>query len=242
MYTVNGVIIPLIYLGVITCSSRRGWYSLLDRLLEIILGDYLQEIIRGDRSPFSSIFTIRDINRDSSSRSSSQVKLSVMSNPYHHSSKNTDCSNDTTTKSTSSTSISSPPSSSSSSKYDFEISDLVPGLCVDITILLTFGLASPLLAIPISFSMIINTLLLRLALGRYMVIVSNAIGKAACCKKLEDAFQDAWKGLSGINSIIIIIININNNNIIITVILVMITRFMGNYECIRWSVLVTVYK
>jgi hypothetical protein len=136
-----------------------------------------------------------------------------MSSPFHHSSKNDGSSNETATNSTSSTNISSP--SSSSSKYDFEISDLVPALCVDITILLTFGLASPLLAIPISFSMIINTLLLRLALGRYIIIVSSAIGKAACYKKLEDAFQDAWKGLPGINSIIIIIIIIVNIKIII---------------------------
>ena len=240
MYTTNGIIIPLIYLGLTTTySSRRGSYPLLDYLVEFILGD---------KSPFSSIFTVPDNNRESSSRSSFQVEMSSMSSPAHHSSKNDGCSNETATNNTSNTNILSP--SSSSSKYDFEVSDLVPALCVDITILLTFGLASPLLAIPISFSMIINTLLLRLALGRYIIIVSSAIGKAACYKKLEDAFQDAWKGLPGIINIIIIIVIIVNIKIIITIInviiiitiLIMITRFMGSYECIRWSVLVTVYQ
>jgi len=250
LYMINGIIMPLGCFMMIIYLSSTSSYPLVDALLEYSS--------TGDRSPFGSIFTISNSVQESPSSSSSlQVDMPVMSKPDHHNSS----SNSTTTKDTSDTRVSSSASvsvsvssssasSSASNKYDIEVSDLMPGICVDITLLLTFGLASPLLAIPISFSIIINTLLLRLALGRYIVIVSSAIGQAACYQKLENAFQDAWKGLSGTTVTIVIVINVIviiitiitiTNVIIITIILIIITtRFLGNHECIRWSVLVTV--
>ena len=207
LYMINGIIMPLGCFMMIIYSSSTSSYPLVDALLEYSS--------TGDRSPFGSIFTISNSVQESPSSSSSlQVDMPVMSKPDHHDGS----SSSTTTKDTSDTrvsssasvsvSVSSSASSSASNKYDIEVSDLMPGICVDITLLLTFGLASPLLAIPISFSIIINTLLLRLALGRYIVIVSSAIGQAACYQKLENAFSGIWKDLSGILIIIIIIISL----------------------------------
>ena len=79
--------------------------------------------------------------------------------------------------------------------YDINVTRLVPNLCVDITLLLTFGLASPLLAVVISYSIIINTLLWYLALGRYITIVSKARSSSACYDHLERAFVDTWRCL-----------------------------------------------
>ena len=133
-------------------------------------------LIIGDRSPFSSIFTVTK----NKGRSSSQVEMAVV-----HSGDN-----NIKTSKTSKALL-------QTKDYDIEVLDLMPCVCVDITVLLTFGLAFPLLAIPIMVGMFINTLLLRLAIGRYIVIVSSVIGKAACHQKLENDFQDAWKGLLG---------------------------------------------
>jgi hypothetical protein len=71
----------------------------------------------------------------------------------------------------------------------------MPDLCVDITLLLTFGLASPLFAVIVACSIIINTLLWRLAVGRYITIVSKATCSRACYEKLERAFEDEWRCL-----------------------------------------------
>jgi len=86
----------------------------------------------------------------------------------------------------------------SAAKYtveDIEVVRMMPNLCVDITLLLTFGLASPVLAVMISCSIIVNTMLWRLALGRYMIIVTKTIGSHACFDKLERAFVDEWRCL-----------------------------------------------
>ena len=208
LYTISGIIMPLIHFTMMSIYSPRLNSTLL-------LG--------------RSIFVVPD----SSKSTQSQVEMSGPSSPVHSgSSSKRVISTSTSTNDNKVSSL-----LSKSDDYDIDVSDMIPSICVDITLLLTFGLASPLLAIPISFSIIINILLLRLALGRYIVIVSSAIGQAACYQKLESAFQDAWKGLPGISVIIIITITI----IIIIIIIITITiRFMGNHECIRWSVLVTV--
>ena len=207
LYTINGIVMPLIHF--IIMSIYSSWPN-----STLLVGQ--------------SVFAVPDIN-DSSMSSQSQVEMSVMSNLVH------DHSDSGSTSKSESVTVNSPRVTlSKSDDFTIDISDMIPSTCVDITLLLTFGLASPLLAIPISFSIIINTLLLRLALGRYIVVVSSATGQAACYQKLESAFQDAWKGLSGTTVIITITIIA-----IITIITVTI-RFMGNHECIRRSVLVTV--
>ena len=206
LYTISGIVMPLIHFIMMSMNSSQFTSSLL-------LGH--------------SVFAVPDIN-DSSMSTKPQVEMSVMSSPVHSGSGDTSKSDSDTTVDSNRASL------SKSSDFTIDMSDIIPSICVDITLLLTFGLASPLLAIPISFSIIINTLLLRLALGRYIVVVSSATGQAACYQKLESAFQDAWKGLSGTTVIITITIIT-----IITIITVTI-RFMGNHECIRWSVLVIV--
>jgi len=236
LYMINGIIMPLGCFMMIIYSSSTSSYPLVDALLEYSS--------TGDRSPFGSIFTISNSVQESPSSSSSLQ-------PDHHDGS----SSSTTTKDTSDTrvsssasvsvSVSSSASSSASNKYDVDVSDLMPGICVDITLLLTFGLASPLLAIPISFSIIINTLLLRLALGRYIVIVSSAIGQAACYQKLENAFSGIWKDLSGILIIliitIIIIITSSSSSLSSSYYYYYYNgRLVGNYECIHRYILVTV--
>ena len=88
------------------------------------------------------------------------------------------------------------PSSIHSNPYSIVAFGIMSTMCLDITLLLTFGLASPLLAVLIAWSMVINTLLFRLAVGRYIFIVSKAIGVSLCYSNLEDAFRDEWKCLS----------------------------------------------
>ena len=67
----------------------------------------------------------------------------------------------------------------------------MPSLCVDITYLLTFGLASPLLAIVISFSIVMKTIIWRLSVGRYCF--SAPVDYKYI---LETAFRDKWQCLS----------------------------------------------
>ena len=81
-------------------------------------------------------------------------------------------------------------------QFEIDVSDIIPNLCVDITMMLTFGLASPLLSIIITINIIINVLLFRLALGRYIGIVSKTIGNGACNRLLESTFGDQWRCLS----------------------------------------------
>jgi len=98
-------------------------------------------------------------------------------------------------QSSSSNSVRDPASTTVSSDYEISVEDLMPSLCVDITMLLTFGLASPLFAVIVSFSIVTNTLLWRLALGRYITIVSKATSSHVCYKKLERAFENEWRCL-----------------------------------------------
>ena len=81
-------------------------------------------------------------------------------------------------------------------EYLIDVSNLMPNLCVDVIIFLTFGLASPLLAILITLRIFINTILWRIALGRYVSIVSKKFSLNACYEKLEYAFNDEWRCLA----------------------------------------------
>ena len=85
---------------------------------------------------------------------------------------------------------------SKENEYLIDVSNLMPNLCVDVIMLLTFGLASPLLAVLIAVRIIINTFLWRLALGRYVHIVTKKFSLNACYQKLEHAFTDEWRCLS----------------------------------------------
>lgn len=83
------------------------------------------------------------------------------------------------------------------SEYCTDMSSLMPSICFNITIILTFGLASPLLAAVISISTVVQLLLLRLALGRYIKVISSRVGATTCYKLLESAFSECLNCLSG---------------------------------------------
>jgi hypothetical protein len=80
-------------------------------------------------------------------------------------------------------------------KYAMDVEDLIPSICYDITVFLTFGLASPLLAVIITCSTISKVFVWRLAIGRYISVVSKAIGEAGCYEQLEAAFECSWECL-----------------------------------------------
>ena len=242
LYAINGIIVPLVHLVITIYSSRTGSYPKVDLLVELLFGE---------QSPFSSIFTISS-SKDVTNRPQSEVELDAVGTNTHYHNGN-EVSSSSSSNSTNVISANVILKSSKGEEYGINISDRIPSTCVDITFLLTFGIACPLLAIPISFSIIINYLMLRLALGRYILIVSSAIGQTACYQKLESAFEDEWKGLSGINIIIviivitifitittitvIIIITLITTIIITTIIITIIIRFMVGHECIRRFVL-----
>ena len=96
----------------------------------------------------------------------------------------------------SSSNISSRSSTSDFNKFKIDVSEHIPSLCLDITLLLTFGLASPLLAILISFSIFISTLKMRIGIGRYIYIVEKELGPSPCYLHLESAFNGTWQTLS----------------------------------------------
>ena len=80
-------------------------------------------------------------------------------------------------------------------RYEMDLKDLMPSICYDITVFLTFGLASPLLAVIITCSTISKVFVWRLAIGRYISVVSKAIGEAGCYEQLEAAFECSWECL-----------------------------------------------
>ena len=70
-------------------------------------------------------------------------------------------------------------------------------VCIDITLLLTFGIASPILGLFITFSIVFNTMITRLAIGRFLSI-SKTKGDDIFeinCKRLEDLLRDEWRCL-----------------------------------------------
>jgi len=84
----------------------------------------------------------------------------------------------------------------SGDKYDLYAMEWMPHVCFDLVVLLTFGLASPLLAALVSFSMIANTLVLRVAIGRYIHITEKKIGIFSVYKYLEAALDGELRYLS----------------------------------------------
>ena len=127
-----------------------------------------------------------DINRSSSAKEIQMPKKLSLNTQQESSVK---ISNSSTTSSYSS-------STSDSDKFKFDVSGYMPSFCVDITLLLTFGLASPLLANLISFSIFILTLKMRIGIGRYILIVEKELGATACSQHLESAFNSTWQTLS----------------------------------------------
>lgn len=81
-------------------------------------------------------------------------------------------------------------------KYEFTATEWMPNICFDVIIMLTFGLASPLLAILVTFCILVRTILLRIAIGRYIHITSAKVGIPSVYQSVETALTDQWKCLS----------------------------------------------
>lgn len=142
LYTLNGIVYPLIKLGLITISrNMKNIKKMLQRFGVINYGIF---------------YAVEDEIGDDTITSSSLTTTAL---------------------------------------YALETLDTMPTLCFDLSMLLTFGLSSPLLAVVISWSMVFNTLILRLAIGRYMCLTNNIMGQSSCYYLLERAFGDEWKCL-----------------------------------------------
>lgn len=73
--------------------------------------------------------------------------------------------------------------------FRFSALRVLPNFIVDITILLTFGLASPLLSILILFNILSTVFLWRIAMGRYFLIVNKFNSQTKYMKRLESIFS-----------------------------------------------------
>jgi len=195
LYIITGILTPVLNLLVMVLSSSRTRVTLiqLNRRQEQSLVSTINFVLQiiGDKFRVGSLFYIRGSNDtlDSSDVSTfanpSSVEMSVVDKSSRKDIDYTITSRITT--------VSVDPSSSED--YDIEVAELMPSLCVDVTMMLTFGLASPLFAVMVACSIITNTLLWRLALGRYITIVSKATCSRVCYEKLERAFDDEWRCL-----------------------------------------------
>ena len=191
LYMINGILSPLLNLsGMIVISTGVATKFMEHVKQQFKTFDFLLHFT-GDKLKVGRIFYIDNGNVEVTPASiSPSVEMSVL---------NIRSSSDAITLKESSTVIelrdASIVSKSIDSEYDISIAGLVPNLCVDITMLLTFGIASPLFAVIVACNILINTLLWRLALGRYIAIVSKAISAHVCYEKLERAFEDEWRCL-----------------------------------------------
>ena len=79
--------------------------------------------------------------------------------------------------------------------FKLNVTQVTRSFFVDITILLTLGLASPYLAALIAWSMFVNAVIFKLAIGRYICINSKNFNETICYHKLEYAFSELWKTL-----------------------------------------------
>lgn len=172
LYIINGIISPLYYLAtmLLLSTSNEGFIKRMRTLLLFTEG-----------LKINRIFFITN------STSSPQIEMSARSDNE---------SNDGATTTSNATIIGTSRSAINiSNKYEFDVYDLMPTVCVDIVMLMTLGLASPLLAVLILMSIATNLFLWRLAVGRYIEIVSKAIGTVACHELLEMGFRDEWQCL-----------------------------------------------
>ena len=208
LYFISGIMTPVLNLLVMVLSlssTRAATVQLNHRQKQSMISavNFVLQVI-GDKFRVGRIFYIRDSNNETLETSavstsanrivSLSVEMSVVDSKS--SSKSIDglsTASGNCTISSRITTVSVDPSTSED--YDIEVAELMPSLCVDITMLLTFGLASPLFAVMVTCSIIINTLLLRLAVGRYITIVGKAMSSRACYEKLERAFGDEWRCL-----------------------------------------------
>ena len=199
LYIINGVLSPLVkLLAMIVLSTgiaanytsytqRQSFFFYLNYLLRavddnlMIGGIFYTDNDEAMKDPTSSESKSTDIEMTVKSKRSSHDSITSKESMQRISRLSNEISNEISKR--------------RDKGYDPEVEGLMPSLCVDIIMLLTFGLASPLFALVVAFSITINTLLWRLALGRYISIVSKAMSRRACYEKLEIAFEDEWRCL-----------------------------------------------
>lgn len=195
LYIINGILTPLVKLLVmllvstgiasnyVTYSQRKTIFMYLNCLLQAI----------DDNLMISGIFYIdyEEAKKDTTNSmfQSTDVEMFVISE------RNTNDSVASRESVLRVSRLSNDEIKSKDSDYDAEVEGLMPSLCVDTTMMLTLGIASPLFGIILACSIIINTLLWRLAVGRYITIVGKVVSKRACYEKLEMAFEDQWRCL-----------------------------------------------
>ena len=194
LYIINGIVFPILSIVVMFRSSGRRTMSKQYRHHQsfydtfILSLQFIKETLR-----YGKIFYIRDSTVTDSTVTDSTVVENPLSSILEMSILTEGNSANKHSPSSTNTSLST--ATNTDEDYYIEVTRMMPNLCVDITLLLTFGLASPVLAVMISCSIIANTMLWRLAIGRYMIIVTKAIGSHACFDKLERAFVDEWRCL-----------------------------------------------
>lgn len=175
LYTINGIVSPLVnFLVMFLLSNKYDVYLEVANLILLVI----------DGIQVDKIFYI---NESEDVSSSTQPSVEMVDGPV--------CNDTLSNKRVSENNISDR-IIATAKKFELNVSELMPTLCVDITLMLTFGLASPLLAVVIAFSIVTNVQLFRCALGRYISIVSKSLGTGICNELLESAFGDQWRCLS----------------------------------------------
>ena len=191
---------PFIYLYMLNGITSPAINFVVMMLYSVKYNSYVEKI-KNRIKPILSNLSIKDLVRtheifavsnDSDATTTTAMEMSVVPRRITTSgvSDNMKDHDDSISDETRSVSI------SNSTEYNIDASDLMASVCVDIMYMLTFGLASPLLALIISLSIVVNAIMLRLVVGRYISIVSMRIGFPACSQRLEAAFSDAWQCLS----------------------------------------------
>ena len=188
-YILNGIVYPLVGLFLMTTGSMVS--------IRRYLGSKTHSVyLVTDSSSSDTIDEVELGPRVITDSKSTPLEASSILSPSSLSSSSLPSHETATQLSTLSVSNSSSSGCGKNDMYRVEASNIMTSMCFDITLLLTFGLASPLLAVLISWSMVINTIVWRLAVGRYIHIVSKAIGQSSCYHLLESALHDEWHCLS----------------------------------------------
>jgi len=206
VYVINGIASPIANLVVMISPTIIRLVKKVKSLIEVSLGVTISKV---------SLITDSDSSKEEAPSITSQVEMTLFSD-YGISIKASESNTDIKLSSSENETVSRLPCNLTRScigaprnktdEYSIDVSDWMSSLCVDITLMLTFGLASPLLGVIIACSIIVNTFLLRLSIGRYICIVTKAKGSSACSKFLEEAFEEQWRCLQlswGIMSIFI---------------------------------------
>jgi hypothetical protein len=187
-YIISGIAVPLISLIQLPNKFKTYINTLIEKVSKLF---HVQ------------VPSVLLIEREKAKEDKTQIEMKGLPHPKEESAECVRISEASDTRYQSNVTMISNPNSStvtSSSaahhkQYEVDLKDMMPSICYDITVFLTFGLASPLLAVIITCSTISKVFVWRLAIGRYISVVSKAIGEAGCYEQLEAAFECSWECL-----------------------------------------------